>query len=191
MRYYSQITVTLRGGEVIRAVASQNLKHHIAHATNHDVQVTGTEDLHEFGKAAFTNSLGDGDVKEIQLPPLPPVAIATKSALAAVITEVGGRTTRLSDLRIGAGTTLTFTRTGATVQLMPSAIRRIDLRQGLYDGNRNAIAPDKIAASVRLNSGAEQDFEWKTEALVGKTTGGWYEWIPGAAIKTIEFSSAK
>ena len=42
-----------------------------------------------------------------------------------------------------------------------------------------------------LNGGAQQDFEWKTAALVGKTTGGWYEWIPGAALKTIDFGAAR
>ena len=189
--YYSEVSVTMRNGEVLRAITSQNLKHDFASSGPHELLVNGTEDLHDFGKAAFTDRLGDGDLKEIKFPPLPPAAIATKSAFAAVITEVGGRTTRLSDLRFEGGTTLIFIHTGSTVQLNPSSICKIELHQGLYDGNTNAIAPDRIAASVLLNSGAQQDFEWKTAALVGRTTGGWYEWIPGAAIKTVDFGAAR
>ena len=189
-RYYSEVSVTTRDGEVLRAITSENLKHNIVSGP-HELLVNGTEDLHDFGKAAFTSRLGDGEIKEIRFPPLPPVAVATKSPLTAVITEVGGRSARLSDLRFEGGTALTFTRTGSTVRLMPSDIRRIELHGGLYDGNTNAIAPDRLAATVVLNSGAQQDFEWKTAALVGRTTGGWYEWIPGAAIRTIDFDAAK
>jgi hypothetical protein len=189
-RYYGEVSVTMRDGEALRAMTSENLRHNIASGA-HDLIVNGTEDLHGFGKADFTNSIGDGEIKEIKFPPLPPAAIAAKSQLAAVITEVGGRTTRLSDLRFEGGTALTFTRTGSTVRLTPSDIRKIELHEGLYDGNTNAIAPDRIAASVLLNGGAQQDFEWKTAALVGKTTGGWYEWIPGAALKTIDFGAAR
>ena len=189
--YYSEVSIRMRDGEILRAITSENLKHDFANSGPHEFLVNGTEDLHGFGKAAFNNRLGDGEIKEIKFLQLPPTAITTKSPLAAVVTEVGGRTTRLSDLRFEGGAALTFTRTGSTVRLMPSDIRSIELHEGLYDGNANAIAPGRIAASVLLNNGAQQDFEWETVALVGKTTGGWFEWIPGAAIRTIDFAAAK
>jgi hypothetical protein len=186
LRYYSAVLVKMKNGEVLKAITSQNQKHNI-NSASHEMLVKGFEDLHDFGKADFINSLGDGDIKEIKFPALAPIAIASKSPFSAVITEVGGGVTKLSDLRLGEGDTLTFIRTGSTVKLNASSIRRIELHSGLYDGNTNAIAPDRIGATVHLNSGSQQEFDWKTTAVIGKTAGGWYMWIPGAAIRTIDF----
>jgi hypothetical protein len=184
VRYYRPVSVTMRNGAVLRAITSQNSAHNWANSGAHEFLVKGTEDLHDFGKADFENRLGDGDIniKEIRFPPLAPTVVATKTALTAVITEVGGRVTRLSDLRLEGGNVLRFTRTGSTVKLVPSDVRKIELHRGIYGGS---------TYSVLLNSGAQQDFEWLTPAVVGKTPGGWYEWIPGAAIRTIDFAAAK
>jgi hypothetical protein len=189
--YYSEVLVRLKNSEQLQAITSQNLKHNFARPGPHELMIAGTEDLHDFGKAAFSNWLGDGSVKEIKFPSMIPTAVAVKSSLAAVITEVGGRRTTLSDLRLEGGNTLPLTKTGSTVDVNTSDIRKIELHQGLYDGNTNAIAPGRIAVSVLLNSGSQQDFEWKTTALIGRDPGGWYEWIPGAALGTIDFGAAK
>jgi hypothetical protein len=189
--YYSEVLVRLTNADTLRAIASQNLKHNFARPGPHELMVAGTEDLQGFGKAAFNNWLGDGSIKEIKFPSLPPMPIAAKSTLAAVVTEVGGRRATLFDLRLQGGNTLPLAKTGSTVEVNASDIRRIDLHQGLYDGNTNPIEPERIAVSVTLNTGAQQDFEWKTTALIGRSAGGWYEWIPGAALRSIDFGAVK
>jgi hypothetical protein len=153
-------------------------------------EVKGTEDLREFGKAEFRNKLtGSKGIREVVFASSMRDTMAATTSHTAIVTEVGGKTHELSDFRM-QGNVVQLERSGTKLQLNLASVHRIELHDGLQETDVWGFpVTERLAVSVLLNSGAQQDFTWHAVGVVGRSATGWYEWIPGLAIKTIELTS--
>ena len=148
-------------------------------------QVIGEEDMGEFGKAKFDQTLTRLDsFKELSLSPLPVTQIATKSKLELIVTEVAGNKHNLSDIRL-PNDVFTFWKGEAQLQLDPNKVQTVNVLSPV-DKDRDW---EGYLCSVTLRSGAKQELVWKEKnGIGGKTAANLYELIPIMAIKTLEFT---
>ncbi len=135
--------------------------------------IQGTEDLGEFGKASFKESIDS--LKGIVLPDIPLEGIASKSNSSAIVTEIGGIKHELRDLRIS-----TFFYKGESNFKIDAD--KIDTIVVTEESNRG-----RVKCIVKLKSGAEQNFEWSF-GYVGGKEGPWYKRIRAEHIASVQIS---
>ena len=133
--------------------------------------IKGSEDLGEFGQASFKKSIDS--LQEIVLPDVPFQGIASKSTLSAIVTEVGGKKHELKDLRIS-----TFFYKGESSFKVD--VNKIDTIVVTKESDRG-----RVKCTVRLKSGAEQDFEWSFGYVGGKGE-HWYKRVRAEHIASVK-----
>lgn len=135
--------------------------------------IVGIEDLGEFGQGSFKEPIDS--LQKIELPELPPEKIASQSTLSAIVTEVGGMQHELKDIRISTS----FYKGETLFQLDVNKIETIVVKDASDRG--------RVQSTVRLKSGAEQDYEWFFGSVGGKGT-HWYELIDAEHIASVRLN---
>jgi len=139
----------------------------------------GDEDLGDFGKGRFSESLDFGKVAEVVFPEVPETKIQVKSQVTATIAQVGGAKHALTDVRVKDGK-FEFRKGETRLEIPIDKIDRIDVLRDAFPG---------YVCKVKLKSGAEQELEMYSYKFCGKGPDS-YEVLETYSIKSIEFGTS-